>query len=175
MIEMKREVITAADPSAAFDYLADFTTSEQWDPGSIRTVRVSGDGGVGTRYANTSRFAGRTSEVSYEVVALTPGESITLRGENSSLIAHDTITVTPHPSGSVVTYRIEFDFQGWLRWAEPVLRLAVSNLVNNGVQGLRSALGKLPHEPGDGRLSCGQDRPTASRQYRHTRCSSASE
>ncbi|MGU3498221.1 SRPBCC family protein [Mycobacterium sp. C31M] len=143
MIEMQREVITTAAPAAAFDYLADFTTSEQWDPGSIRTVRVSGDGGVGTRYANTSKFAGRTSDVAYEVIALTPGKSIRLRGENSSLIAHDTITVAPHPAGALVTYRIEFAFQGWLRWAEPVLRLVVSNLVNNGVDGLRRELAKL--------------------------------
>jgi uncharacterized protein YndB with AHSA1/START domain len=143
MIEMQREVTTTAPPDAVFDYLADFTTSEQWDPGSIRTTRISGDGGVGTRYANTSRFAGRTSDLVYEVIGVTPGRSIQLRGENDALVAHDSITVTPHEGGSLVTYRIEFAFQGWLRCGEPLLRFPVANLMDKGVEGLRRELAKI--------------------------------
>ena len=143
MIQMQRDVTTEAAPDAVFAYLADFTTTEAWDPGTVRTVRVTGDGGVGTRYENTSKFAGRTSELVYEVIGVTPGESIRLRGENSSLIAHDTITVRPHPDGSQVTYRVEFAFQGLLRWAEPLLRFAVGNLMDNGAQGLRRELAKI--------------------------------
>lgn len=56
MIEMHREVTTTVAPEVVFAYLSDFTTTEQWEPGTVRTTRVSGDGGVGTRYANTSRF-----------------------------------------------------------------------------------------------------------------------
>ena len=143
MIEMQREVSTTAAPDAAFGYLADFTTTEQWDPGSIRTTRISGDGGVGTRYANTSKFAGRTSDLTYEVIGVTPGRSVQLRGENTSLIAHDSITVAPHEGGSLVTYRIEFAFQGRLRWIEPLLRIAVANLLDKGAGGLRRELAKL--------------------------------
>lgn len=143
MIEMQREITTTATPAKVFAYLSDFTTTEQWDPGSVRTTRISGDGGVGTRYANTSRFAGRTSDLEYEVIALTPGRSIALRGQNDSLIAQDTITVTPHQDGATVTYRIEFAFQGWLRWGEPLLRIPVANLMDKGVQGLRRELADL--------------------------------
>ncbi|MBI5737034.1 MAG: SRPBCC family protein, partial [Mycolicibacterium neoaurum] len=103
MIEMEREVTTAVAPDRVFAYLSDFTTTEQWEPATVRTVRISGDGGVGTRYANTSRFAGRTSDLEYEVLGVTPGRSIQLRGHNDSLIAHDIITVTPCEGGSKVT------------------------------------------------------------------------
>jgi uncharacterized protein YndB with AHSA1/START domain len=143
MIEMEREVTTTVAPGVVFDYLSDFTTTEQWEPGTVRTTRIDGDGGVGTRYANTSRFAGRTSDLEYEVIGVTPGRSIQLRGQNDSLVAHDTITVTPHDSGSKVTYRIEFEFQGVLRFGEPLLRIPVSNLMDKGVQGLRRELAKL--------------------------------
>lgn len=143
MIDMEREVLTTAAPQKVFAYLSDFTTTEQWEPGTVRTTRISGDGGVGTRYANTSRFAGRTSDLEYEVIGVTPGRSVQLRGTNASLIAHDIITVTPHEGGAKVTYRIEFAFQGWLRWAEPVLRIPVGKLMDNGVQGLRRELAKL--------------------------------
>lgn len=143
MIEMQREVTSTVAPEAVFAYLSDFTTTEQWEPGTVRTTRVSGDGGVGTRYANTSRFAGRTSDLEYEVIGVTPGRSIQLRGQNDSLIAHDTITVTPHQGGSKVTYRIEFAFQGLLRFGEPLLRIAVARLMDKGVEGLRRELATL--------------------------------
>ena len=143
MIKMQRELTTDSAPDAVFAYLADFTTTEQWDPGTVRTVRIAGDGGVGTRYGNTSRFAGRTSELVYEVTALIPGRSIELRGENASVIAHDTITVTAQPGGCLVTYRVRFAFQGWLRWAEPLLRPAVANLLDKGAQGLRRELARI--------------------------------
>lgn len=143
MIDMQRELTTGAPPEAVFAYLADFTTTERWDPGTVRTVRTCGTGGVGTRYANTSRFAGRTNDLVYEVVALTPGESLELRGENPSLIAHDTITVTRQASGSLVTYRVRFAFQGWLRWMEPLLRPVVGRLLDEGARGLRRELSRL--------------------------------
>ncbi|TQK29966.1 SRPBCC family protein [Arthrobacter sp. SLBN-53] len=143
MIEVQREVITSADPQSAFDYLADFTTTEQWDAGSVRTVRVRGNGDIGTHYANSAKLAGRTRDVDYEVIALTPGSSIELRGNTSALMAHDIITVEPHPSGSAVTYRVEFTFRGWLRYAEPLLRRTMSNRADHSAAGLRRELARL--------------------------------
>ena len=140
MITMQREVIVDLPPDVVFDYLADFTTTEQWDPGTVRTTRISGAGGVGTRYANTSRFAGRTSDLVYVVTDLIPGQSIELRGENASVIACDSITVCAHQAGCLITYRVRFAFQGWLRWTEPLLRPAVSNLLDKGAEGLRRQL-----------------------------------
>lgn len=143
MIDLQREVTTDAAPTAVFAYLSDFSTSQEWDPGSISTVRVHGDGGVGTRYANTSKFAGRTSKVDYEVIEFHPGNSLTLRGTNSSLIALDTITVEPNGTGSAVTYRVQFDFQGWLGWAEPVLRIFMKKLLDDGEKGMQRELDRL--------------------------------
>ncbi|MGN7778686.1 SRPBCC family protein [Mycolicibacterium sp. 22603] len=143
MIEVQREVITSADPQSVFDYLADFTTTEQWDAGSIRTVRIQGNGDIGTHYANSARLAGRTRDVDYEVIALTPGSSIELRGHNPALMAHDVLTVAPHPSGSTVTYRVAFTFRGWLRYAEPILRRIMSNRADDSAAGLRRELARL--------------------------------
>ncbi len=55
MIQMQRTVYTQAAPDAVFAYLADFTTTEQWDPGTVRTVRVAGDGGVSAPDTRTRR------------------------------------------------------------------------------------------------------------------------
>lgn len=143
MIDAQRQVVVDTPPDAVFAYLADFTTTQQWDPSTIRTERISGDGNVGTRYVNTSRFAGRTSEITYEVTSMTPGQSIELRGVNQFLVARDTITVAPQSGGTRITYRVRFAFQGWLRWIEPLLQLAVAHLLDEGARGLRHELARI--------------------------------
>lgn len=137
---MERTVRGRKSAAEAFDYLADFTTTTQWDPGTVSTDRISGNGGPGTEYHNVSRFAGRTSEVHYTVVELDPGKQIVLAGKNSSVHLKDTITVRPEGTGSVVTYRVEFTFQGLLALASPFLRSSVRKLVDAGADGLQQAL-----------------------------------
>ena len=73
--------ITAPDtpPSAVFAYLSDFTTSEEWDPGTLETTLVEGDGGVGSRYRNRSVFRGRETELTYVTVDLQPDRLVVMR------------------------------------------------------------------------------------------------
>src|SRR5699024_11010523 len=104
-MHIERTVTTAAPLEAVFGYLADFTTTTEWDPGTVRTSRVAGDGGVGTRYHNTSRFLGRETELTYVVEQLVPGGVIHLRGENRTVVADDTMTFVRTPTGGTrVTY-----------------------------------------------------------------------
>ncbi len=88
---VRRVVTTPVAVEKVFDYLSDFTTTTQWDPGTVRTVLVRGGGGVGTEYANTSRLAGRTTELTYVVTRLRAPELVALRGENAAVVAEDTI------------------------------------------------------------------------------------
>lgn len=148
MISMERTVRTTAPARAVFDYLSDFTHAEQWDPNADRVVRNSGDGGVGSTYVVTSKFAGRTTDLEYRLVDLEPDRLIRLKGEKKSVTAIDTITVTggdpaAGDADTRVTYAVDFDFHGVLGWFEPVLKIAVRRLLNDGAVGLEEALAKL--------------------------------
>jgi carbon monoxide dehydrogenase subunit G len=144
MIVVTREVRTRATPRAVFAYLSDFTTTTAWDPGTVRTVRRSGDGGVGTVYDNTSSFNGRTTELTYTVTDHEAPRRITLRGENRTLEALDTITVEPDDHGSLVRYQATFRFRSpLLRFAAPFLRPAFRRLGDEAEAGMRAALAKL--------------------------------
>ena len=77
---LHREVTTRWAPEAVFDYLVDFSHAEEWDSGTVRCERLSGDGGVGTRYRNVSRFLGR--ETTLEVVRRT-AETVFIPGGRS--------------------------------------------------------------------------------------------
>lgn len=142
-MKLQRTVETTASPSAVFAYLGDFTTTTEWDPGTVETTRVSGDGGVGTTYHNVSRFLGRTTELTYVVERHEPDRLLALRGENKSVVAHDTMEIAPDGAGTRVTYTAEFDFKGLAGLVAPLLVPALKKLGDEAENGLRSALGRL--------------------------------
>ena len=142
-MKLQRTVETNASPAAVFAYLSDFTNTDEWDPGTVKTVKVSGDGGVGTQYHNTSKFMGRETELTYEVVDHQPNSLFALRGENSSLVAQDRMEIAPTGSGSRVTYTADFTFKGISKLVAPLLAPAFKKLGDDAEKGLREGLGKL--------------------------------
>ena len=145
-MKIERTVTADVPVWAAFAYLADFTSTTQWDPGTVSTVRIQGDGGVGTSYQNTSRFLGRETSLIYVVEDRVPEERIRLRGENKSVVSVDTMTFARTDGGTEVTYTAEFTFKGLSRLLAPLLRPAFTRLGNDAEVGLRSALVRLSAE-----------------------------
>src|SRR5690606_19829282 len=123
-----RTITVDVPRSAAFDFLSDFTTTMEWDPGTVVTERVSGDGGVGTVYRNISRFLGRESALPYEVTALEPGRTFALRGENKTLGAHGVMTFGRHGQRTEATYEATCTFKGLARFVAPLLAPAFKKL-----------------------------------------------
>ena len=142
-LKFRRTVVVAKPLDAVFSYLADFATTTEWDPATVRTVRVDGDGGVGTTYRNTSKFLGREAQLDYRVVDLRLNEKVQLRGDNETLNALDTMTFRDLQGDTEVTYTAEFTLKGIARLATPLLLPAFRKLMNDGAAGLRSALERL--------------------------------
>ncbi len=143
-MQISRTVEVDTPLEKVFAYLSDFTTTTEWDPGSVRTVRVDGDGGVGTTYHNTSKFNGRETELVYEVTELVEHKRFAVRGENKSVVARDTMEFAETPSGgSRVTYTADFTFKGLAKLAAPFLGGAFKKLGDEAEEGLLENLGKL--------------------------------
>ncbi len=139
-----RKIVTVDKPlDTVFAYLSDFTTTTEWDPGTVNTIRTSGDGSPGTEYLNTSTFAGRQTQLTYVVQELVPNRRISLRGENRTVIAHDTMTFREVVGGTEVTYTAVFTFKGIARALAPFLRPAVARLGNEAESGMAEALARL--------------------------------
>ena len=144
MMKIDRTVETSAPTSEVFDFLADFTNTEEWDPGTVRTDRISGDGGVGTAYANTSRFLGRNTDLTYVVEIYEPGKRVRLRGENKTVVAHDTMTFLPTATGGTsVRYVAEFELKGMARMVAPLLTPAFTRLGDSASEQMRATLDRL--------------------------------
>lgn len=140
-MRITRIVATSKPSSEVFAYLSDFTTTTEWDPGTIKTSRISGDGGLGSVYANTSSFNGRQTELVYTVTAYEPNQRVQFRGENRTVRATDTIHFETTAEGTRVTYDAHFRFKGLAKLSEPFLRRAFRTLGDAAEAGLRRALG----------------------------------
>lgn len=119
-ITVERKVISKLSPSEVFARLSDFTKTEEWDPGTISTERLSGDGKVGTTYRNVSSFMGNKTELIYTVEQFDEPRIYQVRGQNKTVEALDTMTFEPNASGGTdMTYRAEFRFKGLAKFIAP--------------------------------------------------------
>ncbi|MET0931846.1 MAG: SRPBCC family protein [Aeromicrobium sp.] len=124
-----------------FDYLSDFENTNEWDPGTIRTRRTGGDGGLGTTYDNRSRFAGRETELTYETIGFDRPTFFSARGTNRTATATDTLTFTRDGDRTQIHYRADFQFHGVVKYVAPfVVRPKLDGLADETVEQLRQAL-----------------------------------
>ncbi|HEX7538114.1 MAG TPA: SRPBCC family protein [Dermatophilaceae bacterium] len=147
-MRLQRTVIVEKPLEKVFAYLSDFTTTTEWDPGTVETVRASGDGGFGTEYLNTWTFAGRETWLTYVVEDLVPNRHIALRGENKTVIAHDSMVFREKNddagvTSTEVTYTADFTFKGIARLIAPFLKPAFTRLGNEAETGMAAALSRL--------------------------------
>ncbi|VXB33841.1 SRPBCC family protein [Aeromicrobium sp. 9AM] len=143
MKSIERHLAVNKPARLVWDYLSDFRSTNDWDPGTKQTTRESGDGGVGTVYKNVSEFAGNEVEITYTVTEVTPGSSITLAGESKSFTSTDTITVDGSETEARVTYVAEFDFHGLAKLAEPFAGLPLKKLGDDAAEQMQQELEKI--------------------------------
>jgi uncharacterized protein YndB with AHSA1/START domain len=147
---IERTIHTDASPEQVWDFLSDFTTTEQWDPPTRSTRRVEGLGGVGTRYHNVSHVMGRDIDIDYTVVEAVPPHRLQLHGSSSSMTMVDTISLAPRSAddgagtrGTVVTYRAEFRPEGMARIAAPVLPRVLERIGDDAAERMAQCLRAL--------------------------------
>ena len=142
-MRLERIVHTDKPLEVVFGYLSDFTTTTEWDPGTVRTTRQSGDGGVGTVYKNVSKFAGRETELTYTVVDLEPGQRFALEGKNKTVTAHDLMTFREVGAGTEVTYVADFDFGLLTPLIGLLMKPFFKKLGDEAQKGMTEALARL--------------------------------
>ena len=144
-MHVERTFTVATPIETVFDYLADFTHTNEWDPGTIETRRVSGDGGVGTTYENRSEFAGRRTELTYESVVRERPTRLRFRGTNRTATATDTLTFSPTGDGTQVHYRADFEFTFPVSLVAPLLvKPKLAGIADETVEQMRRTLENLP-------------------------------
>jgi len=149
-VQTIERTITIPTPLArVWEYLVDFTNTEEWDPPTKTTTRVTGDGAVGTVYRNVSTLMGHDVETEYTVVDVQPQHLFRLEGENSAMTLRDTITFDGDETGTTVTYHAEFHPKGAAKLLEPLLPRGLKRLGDKTSDQLETCLRELAPNPPD--------------------------
>lgn len=143
MPQIRRTFFVSAAPEAVYDYLADFSHAEEWDPGTKECERLDGDGEVGTRYRNVSEFLGRTTEVTYTTREATRPSQLHFEGRAPGFEGHDRLSFEPSGPGTSVTYQAQMRFSGAAKLATPLVSLYLPSLAKKTVATMQETLDRL--------------------------------
>ena len=143
MTTVSRTFTVEPAPDVVVSYLADFSHTEQWDPGTERCTRNdSGPVRVGSSWHNTSKIAGISTDLTYTLDQLSESR-IVLIGRNDTATSTEIIEVTPSGTGSSITYTNELEFNGAAKLAAPLGKVIFEKLGNDTEKQMAGVLNNL--------------------------------
>ncbi|QFU76342.1 SDR family NAD(P)-dependent oxidoreductase [Halioglobus maricola] len=137
-----RETIRVSRPAAeAFNYIADFTTTQEWDSTARRASKLTqGPIGVGTCFLVNCKLPVGAVDLEYTVIEHRPPERIVLRGQCSLFTVEDTITLAPDGAKTRIDYEAKFEFSPLLRRTMFAIGPGMRKMGRESLEGLRAAL-----------------------------------
>jgi hypothetical protein len=148
VLTINRLVTVNAPVQPVFDYLADFTTTNEWDPRASDARRCHGDGGPGTVYTCAVSFLGRRTTMTYCVTVLEAPRRIEWSGRSRSVWTHDSIRLAHLPNGTTtVDYTAQIAYPGLPASTEFLLRPSFERLCDDSRNGLQATLAQLAATP----------------------------
>jgi hypothetical protein len=137
---VERRWVTRPQPEA-FEYTADFSNIEDWDPGVVASRKVTdGPIGVGTRFELEVKFGVGTTPMTYEITVYQPDHRVVLVGDGGKLHAVDEITFASHDNMTVIDYTADLTFRNFFRFIRPLMRPILRRVGKDALDGLAKAL-----------------------------------
>lgn len=135
------DVQSSMTKTELFDYMADFSNAEEWDPGT-NSARRRDDGaiGVGSKFELVVEFAGRETSYMYEITEFDRPNVVVVEAESDALHLIDTMTMAESGAGSVLNYDARLNLKGWRKVSTPVMAVLFKRLSEKGRQGLEREL-----------------------------------
>ena len=125
----------------AFDYLADFSRTAEWDPGVEEAHRLTkGRVRIGSRFEVVVSFFGQRIPLEYEITEFDRPTRLVLSGGDASVSSIDEMTFVERPGGTRVTYEAKIELVGIRRIAEPIVDVLMQRVGRLAVRGLRERL-----------------------------------
>lgn len=141
MPRYRADLNTRWSPEQVFDYLARFSSAEEWDPGVVRAEALTPDpAGPDSEFRLVVRAMGRELPLVYRIVAFDRPHRVTLVADTGRLRSEDTITVEAGADGTRVVYDAELTFLGVARVANPLLARAFRRMGDAATAGLAAVL-----------------------------------
>jgi hypothetical protein len=150
MVSFNATIRSKHPPHLVFDYLAEFSTAVQWDPGIVEGESlVSRPPALGSRFHLVSEFVGRKVELTYEITEFDQPRRFTVQADGGGFASEDTVTVEPVGDGCDVHYHATLSFSGVGRLLTPIWWHVFRRIGSKAAAGLadwlnRDELGRPP-------------------------------
>ncbi len=127
-VDFKHSVEIDRAASHVFAFVSAFENNPRWQGGMVACEWTSQDQGVvGATYAQHAQFLGKKIETHFEVVALTPGESISIESTVSTFPLQITRSVMAcGPNRCRVTAHIRGQPTGWMKLFSGMVKKSVA-------------------------------------------------
>ncbi|MEV7325635.1 SRPBCC family protein [Streptomyces sp. NPDC093970] len=151
VIEVERVMTLDHALADVVPFLADFSRTEMWDPGTVTCARVD-DGAlaVGAEWDNLSEFRGRRTSLRYRLDRF-DADRLTFVGHNKTATSTDDMRFEEVGGRTRLTYRARIEFHGLARLAAPLLKQEFERLGDGVAERLPKsvdhALGAPPSDP----------------------------
>lgn len=143
MTKISRTFTVKPAPATVIEYLKDFSHATEWDPGTEACERNgSGPVQVGSTWHNTSKIAGVSTELTYELTELTDSR-VQFMGSNETAKTTDTIDVVPSGTGSEITYEAIIEMSGAAKLATPLVKLVFEKIGSDTEEDMVTVLNRL--------------------------------
>ncbi len=138
MAHYRAELVTSLGQEEVFAYLSDFSTTKEWDPGVVNAERIGGaPPQQGSEFRLQAEFLGRKTEITYRIVEFDPPNTVTLFGENATVVSSDRITCEETADGTRVIYDADLQLRGVFRIADPLLDIVFRRMGDRALTGLK--------------------------------------
>jgi hypothetical protein len=129
-------ILTSKPAEEVYDYMADFTSVEQWDETVTEAKRLGNQQpGKGARFSVTFKLAGRENTFEAERPS-----RLLLRAESGSVVSLDEVRVREVAEGTELVYDAKLEPKGLMKVADPALGLLFKRLGDNAAKGLAREL-----------------------------------
>jgi hypothetical protein len=136
-------------PDRAAELIADFRTSEHWDPAITSAQRLDEDHDlqVGARFRVGYRAGIVTLPLVYELIAYEPGEHVVLESRGRLHYGRDEVRFEPVDDRStMVEWRATFGLRGPGRLLDPALSVGFRRVAARAGDGLETFLAQAAEE-----------------------------
>ena len=140
-IELNETFISTRDIHSIFDYIADFSTIEQWDHSVISSTKTSaGQIRQGSCFDILLKFGLSNTLMKYSISEYDAPHRVVLTGQGNGYVAIDTVTLTQTQEGVSVNWQADIIFSGALAKLAPAMQARIVASAKKTINGLAQAL-----------------------------------
>jgi carbon monoxide dehydrogenase subunit G len=144
MTKIHERIETALSLEETFDYVADFASSQAWDPGVASAYRLGGGPlAVGARFRLDVRMGARVAPMEYRITQLERPHRVVLVGRGANVDAVDDIRFERTGDRTVIDYMADIRLRGLLRLAQPFLGGTFARIGRDAAYGMQRTLDEM--------------------------------